>query len=210
MSTMVMDQRPTVGAAAIGQAPSILSSILKPTVQLVLWQRLRPDTLGWIDALDWTEIDDINSEVTGPEWSIGIAALLSEAGYPQSAAGNALTRELSERAAAFAALLKCDRLNLRLEVIETDACRKFHMDSVTARLLMPLHGPGTQWIDTTLGEDAPVNQLTPGDVAIFKGRRAVEVPTILHRSPPIATTGETRLLLALTPSEDKDHSGHDV
>lgn len=99
MSTMVMDQRPTVGAAAIGQGPSILSSILKPTVQLALWQRLRPDTLGWIDALDWTEIDDINSEVTGPEWSIGIAALLSEAGYPQSAADNALTQELAERAA---------------------------------------------------------------------------------------------------------------
>ena len=188
MSTVVMDQRTTVGAAAIGQGPAILSSILQSTVQLALWQRPRPETLGWIDALDWAEIDDVNSEVTGPEWSIGIAALLSEAGYPQSAADNALTRELSERAAAFAALLKCDRLNLRL---------------------MPLHGPGTQWIDTTLGEDPPANQLTPGDVAIFKGRRAVEVPTILHRSPPIATTGETRLLLALTPSEDKDHSGHD-
>lgn len=60
---------------------------------------------------------------------------------------------------------------LRFDMIETDACRKFHMDQVTTRLLMPLSGSGTQWIDVSLGSDAPINQFGVGDVEIFKGWR---------------------------------------
>lgn len=188
--------------AAIGDTPAILASICDPAVQLALWQRARSASLSWIDTLNWDEIDDIDIDIdigiAGPDWAQKVAPLLREAGYPQSAAGDALATELVERAATFAALMGCERLNMRLEVIETDACRKFHMDHVRARLLMPLYGPGTQWIESTFGSNAPINQLSIGHVGIFKGRQAVDEPAILHRSPPVAATGETRLLLAIT------------
>lgn len=209
MSANVLERRSAAASAMIGHAGDVLSSILKPSVQLALWQRARPTALEWIDALDWDEIDDISANIASPGWRRQIASLVREAGYPQTAETGALVDELAERAEEFAVLMKCDRLALRLEVIETDACRKFHMDYVTARLLMPLVGPGTQWIDTSLSSEAPINQLKAGDVAIFKGRLAVEQPNILHRSPPVAASGDIRLLLAISYSEgDNGHSVH--
>lgn len=201
--TTAMPETPgvTARAVAIGDTSDILPAILDPAVELALWQRLRPDTLDWIDALEWDEIDDVSAHIAGPQWIEAIGPLLTDAGYPQTDAGHLLAMELAERAEEFAALMGCERLHLRLEVIETDACRKFHMDYVTARLLMPLHGPGTQWIEAARGSDAPINQLGLGDVAIFKGKRLVEEPAILHRSPPVAASRQTRLLCVINPLE---------
>lgn len=201
-------ERPTVlgrtcGSAAIEDAATVLASINRPEVQLALWQRPRPSALDWIDALNWDDIDDINAQISGPDWAGTISAQLCDAGYLQGADSEALMQELTVCARTFAQLMHCDQLNMRLEVIETDACRKFHMDYVTARLLMPLHGPGTQWTDTAFGSDAPIHQLGIGDVAIFKGRLAVEQPRILHRSPPVGASGETRLLFVLNPARDR-------
>jgi len=185
--------------AVIGDREDILSAILDPGVQLALWQRGRPDTLDWIDTLDWDEIDDIDTDIVGPHWAAQLWQFLCDAAYPQTGAGHAFVQELAQRVAQFAALFRLDRLHMRLEVIETDACRKFHMDYVTARLLMPLSGPGTQWIEADHGSDAPIHQLGAGDVAIFKGRKLVDEPAILHRSPPVAGAGQTRLLFVLDP-----------
>jgi hypothetical protein len=84
-------------------------------------------------------------------------------------------------------------------VIETDACRKFHADQVTVRLLMPLVGPGTQWVHANAEPQVPEGELRIGDVGLFKGRVWAEEPVILHRSPPIAAMGITRLLLVIDP-----------
>lgn len=200
MNGEVLERPHTPSSAAIvSHSSGILSSILQPAVQLALWQRPRPFALNWIDTLNWDEIDDIDARIAGPDWAAAISELLRGAGYPIATTTNALTQELAERAGQFAALMRCDQLTMRLEVIETDACRKFHMDYVPARLLMPLHGLGTQWIDTNHGSDVAINQLGLGDVAIFKGRQCVQQPAILHRSPPIMASGETRLLFVLNP-----------
>ncbi|KTR83736.1 hypothetical protein NS277_07130 [Novosphingobium barchaimii] len=197
--TIDLLDRPITHAVAIGETADVMASILDPAVQLALWRRDRPAALDWIDALEWDAIDDIDAHIVGPDFGAAIGPLLSDAGYLQTAQGRALCDEVAGLATRFAQVVDAAGLRLRLEVIETDACRKFHMDQVTARLLMPLSGPGTQWIETALGKDAPVNQLAVGKVGIFKGRLWVEEPAILHRSPPVATTGQTRLLLVLDP-----------
>lgn len=126
-----------------------MASILDPAVQLALWQRDRPATLDWLDALEWNGIDDTDVPISGFDFGTEIEMLLREAGCPQTAYGHALSDEISSLANSFAQIIDSRQLRLRLEVIETDACRKFHMDNVTARLLMPLSGPDTQWIDAT-------------------------------------------------------------
>lgn len=203
MKTAMLD-RPGIsdGPIRIGAEPDILAAILDPEVQLALWQRQRPASLEWLDALDWDGIDDIDIGIDGPDYRASVCRLLCDAGYPQSPDGDALIDDIARLAWCFGRMMGCERLRLRLEVVETDACRKFHMDYVTARLLMPLVGPGTQWIDVRDGGDAPFRQLDLGHVGIFKGRLAVEAPAILHRSPPVAASGETRLLLALNPAHD--------
>jgi hypothetical protein len=113
------------------------------------------------------------------------------------ARGLALVDEIADLARCFARLTGCTALRLRLEVVETDACRKFHVDQLCARLLCTLSGPGTQWIEA--GGGSQVMQMAAGEVGIFKGRLWAEEPAILHRSPPIAALGDTRLLLVLDP-----------
>lgn len=184
-------------AVITGSFPEIMDQALKPDVQLALWPRERPPRLDWTEQLEWDAISDIDTVIPRTDLASGIAAGLDAAGYPQTEQGRELAREIACLAEGFATLLNAPALRVRLEVITTDACRKFHMDYVLARLLMPLVGPGTQWIHA----DRPdiIRSLSPGNVAILRGRLSVDTPRVLHRSPPVSASKETRLLLALDP-----------
>jgi hypothetical protein len=46
-----------------------------------------------------------------------------------------------------------------------------------------------------------VRQLLAGEVALFKGRLLTDSP-IIHRSPPIAGTGQRRLVLVINPAQE--------
>lgn len=184
-------------AAAIGNDEAILDRIMIPGIHLALWRRTRPARLGWVDEIAWNAINDLDFPAPIAALEGEVADGLREAGYPQSTETRVLRDEIASLARRFAALIGCDMVRLRLEVVETDACRKFHADIVTARLLTTLSGPATQWIETVAPDQ--INQLAAGDVAIFKGRLLAEEPAILHRSPPIAGTGDKRLLLAIDP-----------
>lgn len=193
----------TCNPVVMGDQHAVLREVLWPQIHLALWQRQRPVALGWLDALDWDTVDDVDAVLEQGDWGAVAADLLLAAGYPWTPDGLALVDEIADLARRFAMLMACTSLRLRLEVVETDACRKFHADQLCARLLCTLSGPGTQWIET--GADTPIMQMAPGDVAIFKGRLWAEEPAILHRSPPIAASGERRLLLVLDPVWEASH-----
>jgi hypothetical protein len=194
-------ERAAASAVAVERGdPTVLEAVARPEVHLAIWNRPLPLALAWLPQLDWTKIDDLDFTTTLAALEADIAEGLAEAGYPAGARGDALAEEIIGHARRFAAIQKIDALAIRLEVIEIDACRKFHADHVTARLLTTLVGSGTQWIHGDAGPDAPIRQMRPGDVAIFKGRLGTETLAILHRSPPIGDTGETRLLLAIDPA----------
>lgn len=179
--------------------PGVLEAVARPEVHLAVWNRALPAALAWLATLDFAKIDDLDFETTLDAAEAEIAEGLAEAGYPAGERGDALLDELLGHARRFAAIQRIDAVSIRLEVIETDACRKFHADHVTARLLTTLVGSGTQWIHGAADPDMPIRQLRTGDVGIFKGRLGADPVGILHRSPPILGTGETRLLLAINP-----------
>lgn len=183
-------------AVVIGDDQAVLQRILDPDVHLAIWQRREtPD----LEGFDWDAIADIDQDVPVVALSSAILEALRSAGYHCAIA---LADAIVPIASDFAALMACDRLRIRLDVIETDACRKFHADQVTIRLLMPLVGPGTQWRHAAAPPQASEGQLQIGDVGLFKGRVWAEQPVILHRSPPIAATGITRLLLVIDPAPE--------
>lgn len=177
--------------------PEVLDRIHDDAVHLALWQRDRPSTLDWLDALDFDEIDDVQETFGVADLASSIPAALKDAGYPDDRRGEALGSEVTALARMFARVMQGDAVRMRLEIVETDACRKFHMDNVKARMLVPLTEPGTQWITAAVEQDASINQLAAGNVGLFKGRIWAEEPAILHRSPPIAGTDISRLLLVL-------------
>lgn len=186
---------------AVGEAPSVLRAIKGRDVQLALWQRPRPAALAAIDSLDWNSIPNIDCDIAVAEIGNGIGQAVEDAGY--GLVRNALATEVADLALLFAPIMQASVVRVRLEVIETDACRKFHMDYVPARLLTTFCGRGTEWQHAERPHQ--VHAMAPGDVAIFKGRLLADEPRILHRSPPIAGTGESRLLLAIDPVTPDRH-----
>ncbi len=197
---------PRHSAIACAPCEAVLAQIHRPAVQLALWQRPRPASLAWLDAVDLAAIADIDCWIDAPFRADAVADQLHAAGFPAQPATAALAADIVRQMRGFATITQSPRLRLRLDVVETDACRRFHMDYVSVRLLLPLVGPGTQWIMADAPRDAPVQQLQPGHVGLFKGRLAVAEPAVLHRSPPIAGTGQRRLLLVLDPL---DHDASD-
>lgn len=180
--------------------PGVLEAVARAEVHLALWNRPLPAALAWLATLDFARIDDLDFETPLAAAEAEIAEGLAEAGYPAGDRGDALLDEILGHARRFAAIQRLDAVRIRLEVIATDACRKFHADHVTARLLTTLVGSGTQWIHSVADPGMPIRQLRTGDVGIFKGRLGTDPVGILHRSPPILDKGETRLLLAIDPA----------
>lgn len=189
-------------AIACAPCEAVLAQIHHSAVQLALWQRARPMALNWLDEVDLAALGDIDCWIDAPFRAQDLGERLREAGFAALPGTVALAVEIARQMRRFAALTDSPRLRLRLDVVETDACRRFHMDYVSVRLLMPLVGPGTQWIMANEGPEGPVREMQPGQVGLFKGRLAVAEPAVLHRSPPIAGTGQRRLLLVLDPWAD--------
>ena len=108
-----------------------------------------------------------------------------------------LAADIGALARHFAGILRSAAVELRLEPVTTDACRKFHADDVSCRLISTYLGPGTEWIRAD--EPDRIHRLATGDVALFKGRKWAPDRPILHRSPRIAGSGDVRLLLVIDP-----------
>jgi hypothetical protein len=121
----------------------------------------------------------------------------------------ALAQDISRLCVLFQAYTRTPKTQIRLEIIDNDACRKFHSDFVTVRLISTYLGPGTQWINSSITykqtsvPDEDIHEMAPGDVGIFKGRMASSTPAI-HRSPPIERTGQKRFVLVLNPEEEEN------
>ena len=104
-------------------------------------------------------------------------------------------------------------MSVKLEVINTDMCRLFHVDHYRQRLLCTYRGPGTQWLDhcnvNRNGLGKGCNSKIVKDQNKIKRAQAFEVliiegskndrgaPGVVHRSPPIEHNGLTRVLLKI-------------
>ena len=185
-----------------------LSAILMPGINLAIWERKVAPEVPDVKTL--AEINDISLTAEADQVGAAMILALKEAGYPAEVIGP-LTADIAAHANRLAQLLVCDTLAIRLEVIETDACRRFHADYVSVRLILTYVGPGTQWLDNVAAirlrngaavETLDVRNVLAGQIALFKGRKWSPDGAIVHRSPPIADTGQRRLVLVIDPALD--------
>lgn len=107
-----------------------------------------------------------------------------------------------------------DCATVRLEKATDRTCPRFHVDSVTMRLLCTYCGPGTKWADANTAysvnfgepfDEALIHQIPTEAIVIYGGAHAsAGLHPLWHRSPAVPG-GETRLLLCIDPvygSED--------
>ncbi len=184
-----------------------LAVINKPDIDLVIWRRTLPLWLRtWLDRLDASCLPDLRILVRPGDLRCAVETQLDEFGMPPGDMRDMLIGDIDDLVSAFADITRSDLVDVRLESISHDACWKFHRDCVEARLLTTYRGPATEWVQPIHAEQAlreqkrfkgPLEHIRSNDVAIFKGSCAGPGSGIVHRSPPIAGTGYTRLLLCL-------------
>ena len=184
-----------------------LSGFVAEGTELVVWHRTLPSCFQiWLDGVDPSNLPEARFLVRPGELPSAAETILDECGTPAGEMRELLIDDIHELVSRFADITRTDFVDVRLERISHDSCWKFHRDNVEARLLTTYRGPATEWIQPPHAEQAlreqkdyagPIEALQGNDVAIFKGRAAASGSGIVHRSPPIAGFGRTRLLLCL-------------
>lgn len=120
-----------------------------------------------------------------------------------------LRDDIRDLATRFAALMEVPAVRIRLEAINTNACRKVHADYTDLRLITTYWGPGTDYVPDGLEPvDTNLVRLPEGDIALFKGRLFGQGHApCFHRSPPVGDTGERRLVLVIDTPLDESRMG---
>jgi hypothetical protein len=108
-----------------------------------------------------------------------------------------LAKDIAELANRFAGVMAVNAVRVRLERVDTNACKKIHTDYTYVRLITTYAGPGTDFAPHG-AEDCCLERVPTGWIGLFKGRTyAPDHPTRFHRSPPVGDTGEKRLVLVI-------------
>ena len=192
----------------IVNTPEALSAFQSPDCAAAIWQRPpSPGFRDWIDRLDPARLPRTRMILRPEEVSGAVTALCDAEGMPEGAERTSLIDDIATLADVFAGLMHAPFLRLRLDVVTTNACRKFHIDALTARLICTYRGTGTQYGFADCGAEPQQIFIVPtGAPILLRGTLWPTSPPaeLLHRSPPIEGTGETRLVLVLDPISDPD------
>ncbi len=184
-----------------------LARIRDADLQLAIWQRSLPQGLAaWLEDVAPQTLPHFRILVATEDVAQAIGRLVERDALGLAAPSRMLARDIEALVRLFASVARCDEVDIRLERITGDACWKFHRDHVPVRLLTTYRGPGSEWVapeasDRALADQrayrGPLHRLPRHAVGLFKGCADDACAGIVHRSPPIAGTGGTRLLLCL-------------
>lgn len=181
---------------------SVWKAIHDPGVALAVWERDGP--AGVQAAAIKPSVGNIDGLFALGDLARQLDRAMADAGYAAGHGKAALLADIAGVAGHFARIMAADGLRIRLERVTGNACKYFHADYVTARAICTYAGQGTQWMQSAAAaprsNGVPAGQLHEGHVGLFKGRLWDPDVAILHRSPPIAGTGQRRLLLVIDPA----------
>ncbi|MFD0857834.1 DUF1826 domain-containing protein [Roseovarius aquimarinus] len=207
--TLVRDRALSAArGVTVAQGRGGLEAIGAESCAAAIWQRdLPPGFADWIGALAPKELPS-GRVILRPGDAAAVLTELSDAvGLPDGPERAFLLTDIAALCETFAGIMKARWIRLRLQPVSTNSCRKFHRDAVTARLVCTYRGTGTQY-GTALGGGDPQRVFTvpTGAPIMLRGTLWQEMPHsgLLHRSPPIEGSGETRLLCVIDPVDDPE------
>ncbi|WP_349359890.1 DUF1826 domain-containing protein [Stappia sp.] len=200
-------ERRRIADAAVGvgvaTTPDGLATLRKPGCAAVIWQR-RPTARvqSWIDALAPDRLPRARVILRPDAVRETVLQICEMCGTPADPARALFVEDVAALTGRFCDLMRTTWVRLRFDVVTTNACRKFHIDAVTARLVCTYRGPGTQYGVSTDGvEPDRIFTVPTGAPILLRGTLWPQKPPsgLLHRSPPIEGTGQTRSVLVLDP-----------
>ncbi|WP_420585012.1 DUF1826 domain-containing protein [Ruegeria sp.] len=210
MNILRTEIRNAAAGVGVADTPDGLSRIEMPGCAATIWRRqLSSEVQTWVNALDPAQLPTGRLILRPAAVPDAVRHLFDMAGILDSAERQWLEADIADLAARFAAIMRAPYLRLRLDAISTNACRKFHIDAIHSRLICTYRGTGTQYGISTDGKDPKrVFTLATGAPMIMRGTLWPQTPPsgLLHRSPPIAGTGETRMVMVLDPIFDLEEA----
>lgn len=217
MATKLKAEQRIASSAAIVRSIQDLKQIQRRGIELCVWRRRPlPELVSCFSnhLLEHT----IDLQATGSATVATVNRLLE--GFPSQDCRRLLRDDIVSLAEALAEVAKARCFDFRLERIDDDMCRRFHVDQYPCRLLCTYAGPATQWLENAdvnrdrlgaQGRHFPhpnTNMIRPGgrirrmrafDVAILKGALWNDGRSLgaVHRSPPVTRRNAKRLLLRI-------------
>lgn len=193
---------------------AVLGRIVDQHVTLAVWERPAPTGLArWLDALPPERLPDGRFVATPAEVPAQLAMLCDLADLDDCPARSCLIGDVADLATRFARISGSRRVDLRLEALDHDGCWRFHRDYVGLRLNATYRGPGTQWPPLDQAARAlraqrryrgALNEMPRFAVGLFKGVQQARTAAVVHRSPPLADSGVTRLFLCINEEASDD------
>lgn len=197
-----------VSGITIASSPADMGHISSPGCAGVIWNRQPLATFqSWINTLASDQLPSARVILRPDAVKEVISIICDSANMANCVERNRLTDDITALANIFSKVMRSPFLRVRLDAVTTNACHKFHTDAVTARLVCTYRGSGTQYgVSNGGGEPTHIFTVPTGAPILLRGKLWPEQPCsgLLHRSPPIEGSGETRLVLVLDPIFDVD------
>jgi len=177
-----------------------------PWISLSRCEQVPFQAAAWLDGLDPAHLPDGRFEAVPGDAGLGIQALLAAAKTPPSGWQSWLADDCAALAESFARRMGAERVCVRLERIDDNACCRIHADVATARMVCAYRGPSTCVVpsghvsaaaESPDTYDGPFLRPDRFEAVILPG--SLSASPVLHRSPQIEGTGLVRLLLVVSP-----------
>ena len=204
----MLDRSEHATCVRVSASQDVLCQIAEPDCAAAIWQRsLSPAFQAWINELEENQLPKARLILRPDSVASAVEQICEIYGTPACDERAQLINDATHLAEGFAELMDTEWLRLRLDVVTTNACRKFHVDAIKARLVCTYRGTGTQYgVVEGEGDPARISTVGAGSPLVMRGSLWPTEPVsgLRHRSPPIEGTGEVRLLLVLDPVEGAD------
>ncbi len=193
---------------ALALTANDFSIIQDPDCAAVLCQtRISSHILAWLASLDPACLPKARVILRSDRVQSALVQICDMAQMPVCSERDAFIAHAQQLSDAFMHIMKAPYMRLRLDIISHNACSRFHIDAMTARLICTYRGSGTQYgLANADGDPETVHTVPTGAAIVLRGKRWPPKAKVdlVHRSPPIQGTGQTRLVLVLDPIADLD------
>lgn len=196
----------TAANVCTSELPSVLRRWQDPECQLALWRRsLAPQIVQELDRTAFEVFPSMRVTATSDDVGRRLGSALIGSSLGDTELATALAHDMTHLVSLFVRATGSPDVDVRLETVCDDACRKFHTDVTLARLVTTYVGPGTVWVPSEHAAEAlrlqedysgPLSEMPRFSVGMFGGAEAVG-GGLVHRSPRIAGTGGFRLFFCV-------------
>ena len=198
----------------MGDRADVLRHVLDPEVNLCLWQRpAQVAVIREIASLLASDLPDVRCATSLASFDDDVCTLLQQQGLDPSAFSH-WRADMLRLADAYFNVSGNNEVTLRLVTTNEDECRRFHVDRTQLRLLCTYRGPGTEWLPDDQVDRMAQATGAPNEAIVRYGEPSQFEPFwagilkgdafpgnvghgLVHRSPPVSGTGQTRVLFCL-------------